>query len=297
MAASENALLAAIYGRAAGDMPAGVVVGPGDDMAVVEVDGRRVLIGVDQVIEGVHFRLGELSIDRVAYKAIARSVSDVAAMAGLPTCAVVSAVLPRDAAYGDELAAALHRHGLAMGCPVVGGDIAIAEGALQLSVTVVGETGGVQPVLRSGARVGDGVYVTGVLGGSYASGWHASFVPRVAAGRALAEHATAMMDLSDGVAMDLGRLIEASDGHGAEGAVIDAAALPCRAGCDWRSAVGDGEDYELLFTAAAGVAVPEAVDGLAVTRIGEVAVSGGVVVRHADGHIESVGELGWEHGR
>ncbi|MEO0587974.1 MAG: AIR synthase related protein [Planctomycetota bacterium] len=111
MAASENELLGAIYGRAAGALPAEVVVGPGDDLAVVRVGGREVLIGVDQVIEGVHFTLDAVSIDRVAYKAIARCVSDVAAMAGAPTAAVVSTMLPRGAGYGDELAAAVHRHG------------------------------------------------------------------------------------------------------------------------------------------------------------------------------------------
>lgn len=297
MPASENELLSAIYGRSAGSLPGNVVVGPGDDLAVVEIDGRRVMVGVDQAIEGVHFRLNELSIDRVAYKAIARSVSDVAAMAGLPTCAVVSAMLPRDAGYGDELAAAAHRHGLALGCPVVGGDIAVWDGALQLSVTVLAEPGGVEPVLRSGARVGDGVYVTGELGDSYASGWHASFTPRVAAARSLAEHATAMMDLSDGLAMDLGRLVVASAAQGVGGAIIEASALPRRGGCDWRQAVGDGEDYELLFTASAAAALPTAIDGLAVTRIGAVVAEQGVMIRHADGRTEPIDAMGWEHGR
>lgn len=297
MAASENELLAAIYGRSAVSKPTNVVVGPGDDLAVVDVGERRLLIGVDQVIEGVHVRLGELSIDRVAYKAVARSVSDVAAMAGLPTCAVVSVMLPRDAGYGDELAAAVHRHGLAMGCPVVGGDIAMSDGPLQMSVTVLGETGGVEPVLRSGASVGDAVYVTGVLGGSYASGWHASFTPRVMAARELASVATAMMDLSDGLAMDLGRLVVASEQRGVGGAIIAADALPCREGCGWREAVADGEDYELVFTAPADADVPAMVDGVTVTRIGEITATGGVVVRHGDERIEPVRDLGWEHGR
>ncbi|MEO0966260.1 MAG: thiamine-phosphate kinase [Planctomycetota bacterium] len=297
MPASENELLSAIYGRSAAALPSNVVVGPGDDLAVVEIEGRRVMVGVDQVIEGVHFRLNELAIDRVAYKAIARSVSDVAAMAGLPTCAVVSAMLTRDAGYGDELAAAVHRHGLALGCPVVGGDIAVWDGALQLSVTVLAEPSGIEPVLRSGARVGDAVYVTGELGDSYSSGWHASFTPRVAAARSLAEHATAMMDLSDGLAMDLGRLVVASAAQGVGGAIIEASALPCRGGCDWRQAVGDGEDYELLFTASATAALPAAIDGLAITRIGAVVAEQGVMIRHADGRTEPIDAMGWEHGR
>jgi thiamine-monophosphate kinase len=254
-----------------------------------------------------------LSIDRVGYKAIARSVSDVAAMAGRCVCGVVSVMLPRGVAYGEELAAAVHRHGAALGCPIVGGDLSICDGPLQLSVTVVGQPCGSGVVRRSGARVGDGVYVTGELGGSYASGWHAAFVPRVEEARRLVERVgvagaggeggegvTAMLDLSDGLAMDLGRLVEASRRQGVGGAVIEAAALPVRRGCGWEEAVGDGEDYELLFTATPGAAVPERVGGgpgTRVTRIGRVTGGGGVVIELSAVRVEPLAGRGWEHGR
>ncbi|MEM1210530.1 MAG: thiamine-phosphate kinase, partial [Planctomycetota bacterium] len=84
---------------------------------------------------------------------------------------------------------------------------------------------------------------------------------------------------------------------GVGGAIIEASALPRRGGCDWRQAVGDGEDYELLFTASAAAALPTAIDGLAIARIGAVVAEQGVMIRHADGRTEAIDAMGWEHGR
>lgn len=299
----ESELLGRIAARAAGLRLPGLEVGPGDDCAVVEVaPGVRWLLTVDQVVVGKHVTVGT-PLASVARKAIARSVSDVAAMAGVPRWSLVSGMLPLEMpqAEADELCVQLHQSGIALGAPVIGGDIAAGErGApLSLSVTVIGEMpGGEAPVLRSGARVGDGVYVTGTLGGSFEAGSgggkHLTFVPRVAEGRALraalGERLHAMMDVSDGLGRDGSRLAAASGVR----LSIDSVKLPMSAACKtWKNAVADGEDYELLFTAS-GV-VPDEVAGTRVTRIGEVVAGSGCWCKIPDGVVVDISAMGWDH--
>jgi thiamine-monophosphate kinase len=171
-----------------------------------------------------------------------------------------------------------------------------------LTVTVAGVPHPVRgPVLRSGAQPGDAVYVTGMLGGSLGSGRHFSFEPRLAEAAWLCETLGAggwglhaMIDLSDGLGRDAGRVAAAS-GVRIE---IDAGLLPLNPGVgDWRRAAGDGEDYELLFTAAPQVEVPPACPqtGTRVTRIGRVVEGDGAVVVTPE-RTWDVSELGWEHG-
>lgn len=279
-----------------------VVLGPGDDCAVVrQVAGGRLLLTVDQVIEGRHV-LPTTPIDLVARKAIARSVSDIAAMGGTPLWSLATACLPRGYRGADALFEACWRHAVAMNCPLVGGDIACAaEGTpLMLTVTVGGQPHATrQEVRRSDARAGDGVYVTGRIGGSLRSGRHLTFTPRVPEGAALAEklseHLHAMIDVSDGLGRDAGRIAEAS-GVRIE---LDAASVPLhveRTG-DVLAAVGDGEDYELLFTAE-----PSAVDrmswdtGLAtITRIGRVVNGDGCVLVGLGAGAVDLRQCGWDH--
>jgi thiamine-monophosphate kinase len=278
-----------------------VEVGPGDDCAVVGVPAR-VLLKVDQVVEGRHFVRGT-AMDSVARKAIARAVSDVAAMAGTPIAAMASVVLPQGFQGADELFDRMSHWARHFGCPLVGGDIVIdARDGLVLSVSVVGTLHATRgAVLRSGARAGDGVYVTGRLGGSFEQatglGRHLTFEPRVREATILAttigERLHAMMDLSDGLGLDSGRLAEAS-GVRLE---MNADAIPLACGVrDWIQACGDGEDYELLFTAATG-ASPERcpLDGTLVTRIGRVVSGSGSVVKDGAALID-VTNLGYEHG-
>lgn len=252
----ENHLLRQILPR----LPrrADTVVGPGDDCAVVRIPGSADdwLFTTDPVIERRHF-LPSTPARRVGRKAIARAVSDLAAMGGTPLWILVDLVAPAATPlarirglYDGMIAAA---RGWNLG--ILGGDTAEGD-TLELHITGVGRIPRGTAVLRSGARAGDFVYVTGALGGAYLSGnrHHLLFEPRLDAGRFLAakKFATAMMDLSDGLAADLPRLLDASK----RGVRLEAAAIPLsraarRTPHPLQHALGDGEDFELLFTVAA----------------------------------------------
>jgi thiamine-monophosphate kinase len=280
-----------------------VLVGPGDDCAVVRLGGERALLTIDQVVEGRHFRAGT-DVGLIARKAVARSISDIAAMAGEPLFVVASGALPLgyDQGLARGLVDGLKRWSEHWGCALVGGDLASlpgADDAMVLNVMVIGRAHGVRgPVLRSGAKVGDGVYVTGVLGGSFEEGtglgWHVEFEPRVREARELADgmgdRLRSMMDLSDGLGRDGGRLAAAS-GVRLE---LEAGWLPLRMGSGWMSGLGDGEDYELLFTASGDV--PGDVCGTRVTRVGNVVEGTGCVVRGPGGEWIDAEEMGWNHG-
>jgi len=303
----ESQLLEQIRVRAATLNAPGLVVGPGDDCAVVQTAaGSTVLLTVDQLTVGRHVTAAT-SIDLIARKAIARSVSDIAAMAAVPKWSLVSGLLSdgMSEAAANELCESLHRWGLFFDAPVVGGDIASgpADGPLTLSVTVMGElAAGDAPVLRSGAVVGDAVFVSGVLGGSFdpvtGGGKHLEFMPRVALARALrallGRNLHAMMDISDGLGRDAARMARASNVT----FEIDAARLPQSTACkSWRNAMGDGEDYELLFTLPSDAAenMPVHLDGITLTRIGEVKVGQGCWVHHAGERFDAQ-SMGWDHG-
>lgn len=296
----ENELLQHIYAANAA-LPAGVTIPPGDDMGGIQLGNRTLLVTVDQLADGVHVDLTTTSLAKVGRKAITRNLSDVAAMAAKPIGAVAAACLPRD--FGEANATALfdamRTTAAAFDCPLVGGDISVWDGRLIITVTIFAEPfDGIPPVLRTGATPGDAIYVSGELGYSL-QGHHLDFTPRLALARALAADSatrpTAMMDLSDGLAQDLPRLTP----H----ALIDAAALPIRddaSGEDeghpsWHHAVADGEDYELLFTARADASIPERLEGVALTRIGVVTESGGVLLQHPNGQHTDLAGLGWEH--
>jgi len=235
-----------------------VITGIGDDAAVVRNPSDKLfdlVLTSDPVIEGVHFT-ADAPAPAIGHKAVARSLSDLAAMGAEPLWALVDLVAAartpasRLKAIYRGLAATAHKHGLT----VVGGDTAGGP-RLELHVFAVGRVPRGRAILRSGARPGDVIFVTGMLGGSI-SGRHLSFAPRVVEGSWLRAEgwATAMIDLSDGLASDLRRLTEMSR----TGAVIDSAAVPVskaalrnKDGCPAIAhALADGEDYELLFTVA-----------------------------------------------
>ena len=249
----ENGLLRGILPRL--PQRADTLVGPGDDCAVVRVPGSSDdwLFTTDPVIERRHF-LPETPARLVGRKAIARAVSDVAAMGGTPLWILVDLVAPaatplaRIHGLYDGMIAAAKKWNLG----ILGGDTAEGD-TLELHVTGVGRIPRGAAVLRSGARAGDLVYVTGALGGAYLPGsrHHLLFEPRLEAGRFLAEKkfATAMMDLSDGLAADLPRLLDASK----RGVRLEAAAIPLSRAArktphPLHHALCDGEDFELLFT-------------------------------------------------
>ena len=300
---NESDLHCHIYARSRsiGITPGSLLVGPGDDCAVVETPSGDVqLLSVDQLIEGRHFESGT-DIDLIARKAIARSVSDIAAMGGRPVWALGAGVLPKGYPHADALFDALHNWANHWGCPLIGGDIAShasEDHPLTLSVTVGGiMPEGISPILRSGAKPGDLLYVTGKVGGSYESGWHLGFEPRLEAGAwASASGAHAMIDLSDGLGRDAHRVAIAS-GVRIE---IDASTLPLRrCGDDWKQAAGDGEDYELLIALGPDQAIDDCPLDL-LGPIGEVRACqtdqpAGAMINDSHGRSHDAATMGWDH--
>ncbi|HEY6167869.1 MAG TPA: thiamine-phosphate kinase [Verrucomicrobiae bacterium] len=246
---------------------ASVVVGAGDDCAVLDagLPDHWQLFKTDAVVEGVHFT-PETPPEKIGHKALGRCLSDIAAMAGTPTSAVVTIGLPKDfdpqrvRKIYDGVNALAKRHGVA----IVGGETTTCPERMFLSVALLGTVPKDKCPLRSGARVGDAIFVTGELGGSLA-GKHLEFEPRLEEARWLAGHFKihALMDISDGLAGDLRHILDASSvGAQLLGSAIPisrVAKLKARAESSAKppllAALTDGEDFELLFTVAARSAV------------------------------------------
>lgn len=271
----ERALLEKLLARLPADGT--VEVGAGDDCAVVARDETwSTLLKTDCLVEGVHFSPGT-EPGRVGRKALARALSDIAAMGGLPEHALVTLAVDaeRPVAEIEGWYAGLAEMAERFSVSVVGGETARlpGKGAL-LSVALAGRVESDRCLLRGRARLGDRIAVTGQLGNSFASGWHLDFVPRIAEGRWLSERVTptSMMDLSDGLAADLPKLLEGT-GFGYR---IDRDALPLRGAATPESAYGEGEDYELLLTLPPDRADEvlgdwrRAFPGVALTLIGEI---------------------------
>lgn len=239
-------------------IPPKVRVGPGDDCAVLEPQSDLPwLVTTDMLLEGSHFVLAEAGPRRVGRKAMAVNLSDIAAMGGRPVAAFVSVGLPRGPdtqELAKELYQGLRERADEFEVSIAGGDTNSWSGALVLSVTLLGVPGTQGPIRRAGARPGDWLLVTGSLGGSLL-GKHLDFTPRVREGLLLQDYAAlhAMIDLSDGLAADVGHLCEESGCR----AVVFASDIPVseaaheQARRDGRSplehALCDGEDFELAF--------------------------------------------------
>lgn len=226
---------------------AAVVKGIGDDTAVVPLDARRyLLLTTDMLLEGVHFTRRMLA-RAIGRKALACSISDIAAMGGVPRYALVSLGVPGNLpwAFVRDLYKGMDALARQFGVAIIGGDTIKSE-KIVINVALTGEVRKKDVVCRSGARPGDQIFVTGPLGNSLASGRHLKFTPRIKESQHLVRHAkpTAMIDISDGLAADLGHILEESK----VGAVLEAAKVPRRVGANLRQALYDGEDFELLFT-------------------------------------------------
>jgi thiamine-monophosphate kinase len=258
-----------------------VRIGPGDDAALLDWPaGVGCLATTDMLLEGSCFLLAEAGPRRVGRKAMSVNLSDIAAMAGVPTAALVSVGLPRRGgrALAEALYLGLREVADAFGVAVVGGDTNSWDGSLVLNVTVLGEATPRGAVRRNGARPGDWLLVTGPLGGSIL-GKHLDFTPRVTEALRLHEAAPlhAMIDISDGLAKDLWHICEESGC----GAVLQAESIPiadaARGMQDGRTplehALGDGEDFELVFAVAPAdgrkLLETQPVPGITLTRIGE----------------------------
>jgi thiamine-monophosphate kinase len=244
-----------------------VVAGSGDDCAVLDfgLPGKLILFKTDAVVEGIHFT-GETPPEKIGHKALARCLSDIAAMAGTPTAALVTIGLPKkfDTEFVVKIYDGLNALAKKYNVAIVGGETTTNPGGVFISIALLGTVGRGNQVLRNGAKAGDAIFVTGELGGSLL-GRHLDFEPRIAEAQWLAENFTihAMADLSDGLAGDLRHILSAS-GVGAELLktaipVSRAAKLQARKGSSARpalvAALADGEDFELLFTVASRDAV------------------------------------------
>ena len=226
-----------------------VVAGAGDDCAVTRFDhpSDLLLLKTDCVVEEVHVP-ANAKPGAVGWKAMARPLSDFAAMSGVPQFALVTLIAPptRSLRWTTELYRGLVRAAAAFDVVIVGGETSRTEGPVTVSVSLAGRVENDRWVPRSGGKAGDDLFVTGRLGGSL-RGRHLRFTPRIGESRWLTQHfrVHAMIDLSDGLGTDLPRLARAS-GVGFE---IDEQALPRHRGASVSDAISDGEDYELLFAA------------------------------------------------
>lgn len=271
-----------------------LVVGPGDDCAVVDLglEDRYQLLKTDAMVEGIHY-LKETAADKVGWKAIARVISDFAAMGGLPAHLLVTIAMPADKSvqYLEKLYQGMQQCASEYGATICGGETSAAPqgGAAFISVAGTGWVEKSRCVNRGGGQAEDLILVTGRLGGSI-RGKHLSFTPRINEARWLTENfqVHSMMDLSDGLGIDLPRLASASHC----GYIIDEKALPLNDTCSVSQALGDGEDYELLFTASAET-VSELIPAwtkqypeLLISVVGKLC---------EDEQVASPGVEGWEH--
>jgi len=314
MGKGENELIEWLRSRAGKVVPRGgddaQALGIGDDMAIVPWGASSLLIASDMLLDGVHFDTKVHAPDEIGRKALAVNLSDCAAMAVKPVAFLASIALPHH--WSQQRAQELMRGMVELGdmakCPLIGGDTNSWDQPLAVDVTVLAEPYATHaPVLRSGAQVGDGLFVTGKLGGSL-KGHHMRFLPRndVAEklGATLGDELHAMMDLSDGLATDAPRMAAASN----VGMVFDRAALLSVASIAARenaadddallqAVIGDGEDFELFF--AVDAAATEKLVALdldcTVTEIGCVTDDRYVMMQDEHGKLSHMPAGGWQH--
>jgi thiamine-monophosphate kinase len=322
---AEKAMIAQVLRLAkAGSNPA-VLVGIGDDCAVLRLPGRRgkekdTLVTTDFSLEGVHFRLDWHSAESVGHRCLARGLSDIAAMGGEPVAAFLSLAIPRDLSEGwvHRFTSGLLSLAKKYGVTLAGGDTAESPQGIIADIVVLGTVPKGRAVLRSGARPGDRIYVSGELGGSAAAvakmrktpkrklnprEYPRHFFPeiRIELGSILREKglASAMIDTSDGLSTDLAHICEES-GVGAE---VKAEAIP-RASVgrpsrevDLELALHGGEDYELLFAARRNKRIPSRIAGVRITQIGEITPGGKILLTSDRRKTLQLKPQGWEHFR
>jgi len=278
-----------------------VVTGVGDDCAVLDlgIPERLLLFKTDAVVEGTHFTCATPP-EKIGRKAIARCLSDIAAMAGQPTAALVTIALPKefDPEFVKGIYAGLNALAQLFGVAIVGGETTTNPERILISIALLGTVAKEKCIHRHGSKPGDAIFVTGHLGGSI-DGHHLDFKPRLAEARWLADHftPTSMIDLSDGLAGDLRHLL-ARDALGAELLkraipISHAAKVQAKAESAAKppllAALTDGEDFELLFTVPSRDAVP-LLDGwklqfpeVKLSCIGKISATPGVKLRDKDG--------------
>ena len=286
--------------------------GIGDDCAVVDLPkGHETLVTTDFSLEGVHFRREWHPAESVGHRCLARGLSDIAAMGGEPRAAFLSLALPAELSqeWVDNFFTGFLKLAKRYSVQLAGGDIAESPAGVLADIVALGSVPKGKAVLRSGARVGDFVYVTGTLGASVAALQllregkrirpkahlrHFYPDPRIEVGRYLREKklASAMIDTSDGLSVDLRHICDESG----VGVVIYAESLPRLAGSrGLQFALHGGEDYELLFTARPKAKVPGLITGVAVTRIGEIVRGDSIQLGDSHGRTKPLLSAGWQH--
>lgn len=284
----------------------------GDDCAVLQVPrGHEALVTTDFSLEGVHFRRDWHPPDAVGHRCLARGLSDIAAMGGTPRAAFLSLALPADLpqAWVDRFIAGLLKLASWYSVRLAGGDTAQSPDGVLADIVVLGSVPAGRAVLRSGARPGDFIFVTGTLGSAIAvlhrlregekldpksHPKHFYPEPRLAAGQFLRAKklASAMIDISDGLSTDLGHICEESK----TGALVYAESLPAAADKDGLTfALHGGDEYELLFTARPDRRIPRQIAGVPVTRIGEIVRGRQLRLAGANGKTQILRPAGWEH--
>ena len=285
-----------------------VLVGIGDDSAVIDVrNTKSFVITTDTLLDGTHFEQKKCSPKQIGRKAIASSISDIAAMGCKPVYALISISIPSSSSteYCNQIYNGILDITNKYDVQIIGGDIVSGDCPLSINVTIIGTAAERKPVLRSGAKVGDIVMVTGKLGGSIL-GKHLQVEPRVDEGIILNKdfHVNSMIDISDGLLIDLHHILEESN----VGAVIDEHCIPVSRDAIKLSrttkkspishAMTDGEDYELLFTVTKTNAVKIArskIFNIPLTEIGYIQKGNGLFVRDTNGGKRLVSPKGYEH--
>jgi len=298
-------------------------VGIGDDCAVwTPRSGHQLVVSTDMLVEGRHF-LSTVDPARLGHKALAVNLSDLAACGATPKFFLLSLALPSaDEAWLSGFSRGLFELADAHACELVGGDT--TQGPLNISITAIGEVPDSQAILRSGARVGDDVYVSGHLGDArlaleafrgnislpqsvfdFARQRMETPTPRVVLGQALRCIATAMVDISDGLLGDLGHLLKSSqvgaciDWSYADGLLASNFLWHCPDALKMRCVLSGGDDYELVFTAPPslrhGVQDAAKTSGTPITRIGQITLSEELTVRNAVGQAISLDLPSFDH--
>lgn len=283
-----------------------VPIGIGDDTAVLKLTpGRDLLVTTDMIIEDVHFDLRHATFEQVGRKAMAVNLSDIAAMAGIPVAAVAAVGLS-DRTTRDQAEALFHgiqEIAHEFDVAIIGGDTNRSPRGLVISITLLGETTERGPVRRSGAKPGDWILVTGSLGGSI-RGKHLNFTPRVRESLRIHERYPlhAMIDISDGLAADLGHILRESNC----GATLRAGRIPISDTArenpakrdPLQHALYDGEDFELLITLAESDArrlLQDPSVGVPITHIGETTEGRGLSMQTDSGDCQPIEPCGYDH--
>lgn len=297
--------------------PARVLQSIGDDCALLAtIPGMQTLVTTDFSLEGVHFRREWHPADSVGHRCLTRGLSDIAAMGGEPFAAFLSLALPNSLPqrWADQFFDGLLNTAQRAGVTLAGGDIAMSPGGVLADITVIGTVAEGKAILRSTAQPGDRIFVSGELGAPVAlleqmyaaperrfraSSYPAHFYPQaqLALARFLGEKQipSAMIDISDGLSIDLARICRASG----VGAVIQENAIPIaslnRHEVELRHALHGGDEYQLLFTVPPGHRLPAEYKGIPLSLIGYITEGAEVTIEHENGYTTELEPQGWQY--